>query len=453
MKGKDVQFISSSLYKNFRQQLLAHLPPSPVQIVLGYSGGLDSELMASFLAEFARSYPQYHYLLVHVHHGLHPDADQWLAHCQQRSAIYQLPFHAEHVVVPLLSRTSLEAKARERRYEVFNKLMDKPSAVLLTAHHADDQLETMLLSLKRGCGVQGFSGMKMVTQHADDTLHLRPFLLYSRSELAACVQDFQLPYVEDSSNQDLKFDRNFLRQVPIAQMQRRWPHMSRHAHRLAEHMQAQLHLIEELVDQQLGGMVHEANGLCCRQLSEQSKVMQQHLVRRFIQKQQALMPTVAQLDQVLQQVQTATNDTRMLVTWGGWQIRCYQKRLYLLKQQADIPSPRQICFQAQHKIDMPDGCYQIRLGQRDVVIEASLGTGALRLQFGAPSALMCHPHYRQQRRSYKKLMQELNIPPWQRARVPLLFSGDRLIAAIGLWIEQSAVAQSGAEGWYFVREV
>ena len=454
IKGKDVQFIYSSIYRIFCQQLSDHLSPSTTQIVLGYSGGLDSELMASCLAEFARTNPQYQYLLVHVHHGLHPEADLWVEHCQQRSQVYQLPIHVERVEIPFRSRTSLEAQAREKRYQIFEQLMVQPSGLLLTAHHADDQLETMLLALKRGCGMQGFSGMKTATPQATGHLILRPFLTCTRAELAACVQSFQLPYIEDSSNQDQTFDRNFLRQGPIAAMQHRWPHLSHHAQRLTEHMHEQLQLLEVLLDQHLTAMVDDTGSLCCLQLKEQSKTMQQHLLRRFLQKQHALMPTAAQLEQMLQQAHKAGTESQMCVSWGAWQLRCYQQRLYLLEQiSEEVLQPIKISLQDGQKLVLPDAHYQIRFGQGAFVMQACLDQSTLRIQFGAPNALMCHPHHRQHRRSYKKLMQELKIPPWERLRVPLLFAGDRIIAAIGLWVEQSVLAQSGDDGWFFAPEV
>ena len=144
-------------------QLLARVAPEPgtkpaMKLVLAYSGGVDSEVLAYGLSRFAKAHPEYQYLLVHVHHGLSGNAGVWQAHCERRAHDYGLPIAVKSVTVASGARISLEAAAREARYDALLSEL-APGDILLTAHHQDDQLETLLLALKRGLGPKGLAAM------------------------------------------------------------------------------------------------------------------------------------------------------------------------------------------------------------------------------------------------------------------------------------------------------
>lgn len=178
------------------------------KLVLAYSGGVDSEILAHGLASYAKQHPEYHYLLVHVHHGLSVNADAWAAHCEMQALHYQLPIDIIHVQVNTGPRLSIEAEARRARYNAIKTVM-ATGDVLLTAHHVDDQLETVLLALKRGLGPKGLSAMGSVQQFDEDKVLLRPLLSIERAQIEAKAAELTLPHIEDESNGDDTYDRNF----------------------------------------------------------------------------------------------------------------------------------------------------------------------------------------------------------------------------------------------------
>ena len=189
------------------------------QLVLGLSGGLDSMVLLELCHQLTQS-STIKLSAVYIHHGLSANADQWAAFCQQQCLQRNIAFEVQKV--QLNSNANIEAQARAARYSALAAFVVTPQTALLTAHHADDQLETLLLALKRGAGPAGLSAIAAVQPFAAGWL-LRPLLEFSREQLEAFAKEQQLEWIEDESNNDSRFDRNFLRLQVIPLLQQRWP--------------------------------------------------------------------------------------------------------------------------------------------------------------------------------------------------------------------------------------
>ncbi len=481
---------------------------------LGYSGGMDSELLAYTLARFRETHPKtpYQVSLVHVHHGLSCNADAWAAHCRQRAEHYGLNFVLRKVQLELGPRVSIEAEARRGRYQAIAELLN-PGDILLTAHHQDDQLETLLLALKRGQGPKGLAAMGQA-QHlaliskAESSLaqtsraesapcwQLRPMLDSSRAQIEQAVASLELPYINDESNQDTQYDRNFLRAEVIPVLKQRWPSIATTASRSAALCAEQQLLLDEVSAEKLQPLLGRCRFSGVRVLDSAGlKVLspqwQAQLLRQFIQMQRLPLPAQVQLQQALAQLLDAREDAQLELSFKGLLLRRYGQQIYAM---APLPgaafqlldsaganedvaarlskltlSQKQLQALSQGQslsvgltspwqrleLTLADSGPRVALAQVMAPVMASLSASpgakvqpsdaaAPELVMGLKGSYRCQPHNRDKGRELKKLWHELRVPPWLRDRVPLLMQNGRLLALAGGFVERSALA-SGAE--------
>ncbi|WP_368873403.1 tRNA lysidine(34) synthetase TilS [Shewanella algae] len=472
---------------------------------LGYSGGMDSELLAYTLARFRQTHPKtpYQISLVHVHHGLSCNADAWAAHCRQRAEHYGLNFVLRKVQLQLGPRVSIEAEARRARYQAIAELLN-PGDILLTAHHQDDQLETLLLALKRGQGPKGLAAMGQAQHLAlisraegAPCWQLRPMLDSSRAQIEQAVASLELPYINDESNQDTQYDRNFLRAEVIPVLKQRWPSIATTASRSAALCAEQQLLLDEVSTEKLQPLLGRCRFSGVRVLDSAGlKVLspqwQAQLLRQFIQMQRLPLPAQVQLQQALAQLLDAREDAQLELSFKGLLLKRYGQQIYAM---APLPgaafqlldgvgsvedvaaknskltlSQKQLQALSQGQslsvgltspwqrleLTLADSGPRVALAQVMAPLMASLSASqgakvqvsdvaaAPELVLGLKGSYRCQPHNRDKGRELKKLWHELGVPPWLRDRVPLLMQNGRLLALAGGFVERSALA-SGSE--------
>ncbi|WP_028772261.1 tRNA lysidine(34) synthetase TilS [Shewanella waksmanii] len=426
------------------------------KLVLAYSGGVDSAVLCHGLAQYAQAQPQFQYLLVHVHHGLNPAADSWVAHCHQQALQYQLPFKCQRVTLTLGARISTEAAARDARYGVFTELVN-PGDVLLTAHHQDDQLETVLLALKRGLGPKGLAAMGQVQTFAQQAWLVRPLLSVSREQIEAAAKQHQIGHIEDDSNHDTQYDRNFLRHEIIPRLKERWSAISVTSSRSAALCAQQQTLLDEVVSERLPALIEHnaALGKPCMDLSllaKHSEHWQAVYLRAFIEACGFNPPSQAQLQNLLLQVLHAKSDAQINIVLNGLLAKRYQQRLYLLEAkhyQQPLSVDSGVIFdvnehKTQQQIAVSDGsCIRIHRLENTSGLKLPNSTQQVSIQFGAPGSTVVHPSTRQKSRELKKVWQEFAVPPWERSRVPLVYFDDKLVCAVGYWIEKAYLSRKG----------
>ena len=266
--------------------LAAQVPAGP--LVVGYSGGMDSHVLLVWLAQFVRLNPGYSLQAVHVHHGLNPHSDAWAEHCLRICRELNVSCVVERVTVSQSRRESLEACAREVRYQALARHLAQ-GGTLLTAHHQDDQLETLLLALKRGAGVRGLAAMPSRQPFATGEL-VRPLLDCSRARLLEWARQHQLRWIEDDSNQDERFDRNFLRAQILPLLQERWPSFGRTASRSAELCGEQEALANEVAASDLIVCQQADGSLLLAELARLSPPRRHNLLRYWLRRLSGAVP-------------------------------------------------------------------------------------------------------------------------------------------------------------------
>ncbi|MGI2093524.1 tRNA lysidine(34) synthetase TilS [Shewanella oncorhynchi] len=437
------------------------------KLVLAYSGGVDSEVLAFGLSQFARQHPEFNYQLVYVHHGLSHNAEAWAQHCLERGLYYDLPVTVERVVVNRGPRLSLEAEARKVRYQAIERHLSA-NDVLLTAHHEDDQLETILLALKRGQGPKGLAAMGQVQALAQGK-QLRPLLDISREQIEAYAKQQGLVHIEDESNQDDKYDRNFLRLEIIPRLKARWPSIATTASRSAALCAEQQATLDLQVSERLPlwltqAPYHTQSVFKLDGFAEQSADWQALLLRGFIESQGFALPSKVQLKQIITQLLNAKDDAKVHIRVGECEIRRFANQVYLFKYQTHKRHTQPVSW------TLPQHDF-ISLLQGDstelVVSPAGLENGeqirlivtkqgprvrlpwpdeVVSVRYQLAGQFRCHPHSRGKGRELKKLWQEFAIPPWVREKVGFVFYGEQLVMAIGLWVEKGFIVESNGLG-------
>ncbi len=202
--------------------------------MVAWSGGVDSTVLLHLLVR-ACKLPRARLTLraLHVDHGLQPAAADFRRFCRSTARRWRVPLKVVKVEVGLSRGDSLEQAAREARRAAFATQL-APGELLLTAQHADDQLETLLLALLRGAGPAGLAAMPAAMPFAGSQL-LRPLLDVERASLAAYARAHELGWIDDPTNEQLRFDRNYLRTRALPLLRARWPALARTAGRSARH--------------------------------------------------------------------------------------------------------------------------------------------------------------------------------------------------------------------------
>jgi len=425
---------------NFFETLSAISPPTQC-FWIAYSGGLDSHLLLHALAQL-RPLLKPKLCAIHIHHGLQAEADEWANHCQSVCQTLEIPCEVRRVQVDTGHRESIEANARTARYEAIAQIV-APNDVVLTAQHADDQAETVLLQLLRGAGVAGLAAMPAVTRLGQAWL-VRPLLSYTRDELYDYARKMDLHWIEDSSNADTRFDRNFIRHKIMPVLQQRWPSVSHIFSRVARHQAEADELVQILAKkdrQKCKGKKSEQLSLPV--LSSLSIARQHNVVRFWIKTLGLQLPSTAQLQQIFTKLITAKSDSQPVVRWQGGEVRRYRQFIFAMPNLPKIPeSSYSIKCKFPQSLSLPLGKLSFNKVQgRGIVL--STGT-QLNIRFRQGGETF---HWHGHQRVVKKLLQTAHIPPWIRHYIPFIYNENLLIAIPNIGIADGFLAGEGEIGW------
>jgi tRNA(Ile)-lysidine synthase len=416
---------------------IAPLLPARSSILVGLSGGVDSVVLLHLLHELSARF-SWQLAALHVHHGISRNADEWARFCADLCARHHIPLRVEHVDIAPLRAHGIEAAARKLRHEV---LSSQPCDFVALAHHADDQAETMLLQLLRGAGVRGASAMPFHARRAGSPDLLRPLLHCSRQEILGYAAAHRLHWIEDESNADDNYPRNFLRHRVLPLLGERFPAYRDTLSRSAQHFAEAGNLLDELA-QQDAAQTLEGDTLAVAALQALSQSRAKNLLRYFLHGLGAPMPQAVQLDDMLQQLCNARDDAAVCIAYGEWQVRRYQGKVYALRALGEFDQDLVLPWRGEAELDWAALGARLHFRHTD-----SSGIGLTKLQ-RAPVTLRLRrggetlrPHPDAATRTLKNLLQEHRVPPWQRDRLPLLYCGDDLVCIPGVAIAAEYLEQ------------
>lgn len=432
------------------------------KIWIAYSGGIDSHVLLHIFASY-RLQNSFDLNVIHINHGLNPLANEWQQHCANICTQLNVNFLAKKIDNQVLPGESPEALARKRRYAVFKELLSAEE-ILLTAHQQDDQAETLLIQLFRGAGPKGLAAMPKAKKFGAGFL-VRPLLNYSRIELHEYAVKHQLHWIEDDSNKNIKFSRNFIRHEIMPVLKKRWPTITKTIARSAKQcgdMQNLLNAVMPDVSPQANNLASSAlcrerhwmpslalvsgmtidsirgNKLSVSGLTNLEPSKQRHILRHWLSQNNISLPSEKKLFHLQKDLLSANQDKNPHIVWGEYEARRYQDFIYVMLRKLkhdpkqvytwDLAAPLVIKNIGSLKAISSTG-NGLRADIQQVTVR--FRQGGERLQLPGRTHTHC----------LKKLFQEWKIPPWERDRIPLIYVENELAAVVGFFIANKFAGQ------------
>ena len=412
-------------------------------ICVSLSGGVDSIVLLHALNTVLDK--DFSIRAIHINHNLYEGSQSWADFCQKTCDQIQIQIDIHSVKVNTTEGFGIEAAARKARYHKLQESIQE-GEWLMTAHHQDDQLETILLRMARGTGVEGLQGIQKQFNFGRGNI-LRPLLDASKSEILGYAREKKLDWVEDTSNQETYFDRNFLRMKVIPTLKERWPAFSSSVSRLSNISAQTSTLLQELAEQDLG-FDYPVKNLDLEKLKNKSIGRVINIIRFLILKNEMSVPSMKVLNSGVNILLNPKSVNPSMV-WDNYCIKRYLDKLYFM--QLSELQPKQGNQLMNWSIDET-----LKLDENGSTLMAVMVKGQglslkkcnknLDVQFRQGGESI-RPVGHKITKKLKKLFQENHILPWVRDKIPLLYKKNELIGVGDLWFNQNYVASKEEEGF------
>ncbi len=436
---KNENQIQDKIYQSFQDNLKQN--NTSLEILLGFSGGLDSCVLLHLLANIQT---QLHFKLkaIHVHHGLNPSADDWLNFCKEKCKFLDIEFYDVKVKINEKRSLGIEGEARELRYGAIKK---KQKGVVALGHHQNDQAETLMLQLLRGSGLKGLAGMP---EFDEKRKFWRPMLDMKKEQLEKYASENNIKYIEDESNEDINFDRNFIRKKVLPLIESRYPASIETISRSATNI-SEGHQINELLalDDSKNIMSDDGSYLLIESLNKLPNLRAINLIRWWLSFNNLLMPSKKNVEELFRQVRLIKKDTSLNVKISDDRaIRAFGDKIFIVSM-TNKSSSYHFKWAGQEEIELPNksklhfvktkkgGLSLTKLGEKSLYIKNRSGGEKLK------------PYPDQPSRSLKHLFQKAEIPHWERDQFPLVYANEQLVAVPNLGVQFEYRSNDGEDGY------
>tara|TARA_B100000768_G_C11258731_1_gene367713 strand:- start:231 stop:1565 length:1335 start_codon:yes stop_codon:yes gene_type:complete len=436
---KNENQFQDKIYQSFLDNLKQD--NADLEILLGFSGGLDSSVLLHLLKQM-QSKLHFKLKAIHVHHGLSSSADNWLNFCKEKCKLLNIEFYDEKVKVNDKSSLGIEGEARELRYMAIKK---KQKGIVALGHHQNDQAETLMLQLLRGSGLKGLSGM---AEFDVKRKFWRPMLNIKKELLERYADENNIEYIEDESNENINFDRNFIRKKVLPLIESRYPASVETISRSASNI-SEGHYLNELLalDDSKNVMSDDASYLLINDLKKLPKVRATNLMRWWLSFNNLLMPSKKNMEELYKQMVFIKKDTALnLKVSEEVSIRANNNKLLLVNLNINT-STFDLEWSGQKEFYLPNktklqfkkieegGLSLSRLGVKTLNVKSRVGGEKLKPFSDQPS------------RSLKYLFQTADIPIWERGQIPLIFANNELVAVPNLAVHHKYQSSIGEVGY------
>ncbi len=427
----------------FRAVLDAHVPGGATGLVVALSGGADSASLLIAASSLGRSFRGLTLRAVHVDHGLQPAAPRFRDACEALCAELGVPLAVISVTVETASGASIEAAARDARYAALQAEL-RGGECLLTAHHALDQAQTLLLQALRGAGLKGLSAMPACRSFGRGW-HLRPVLEVPQQELLAFGARACAPAIPDPMNEDLRFDRNYLRRLVWPRIEARWPGSAAALSRTARHAAEAQELLDRAAAVQLSRL-RDGEALSVPGLRALGRAERINVLRFWMSDSGLEPPSTARMTEALRQILEARDDHLPAIVWGGRALRRYRHRVFITDAEPPrLEGTRQWRVDPDSPLDLGPSMGTLRWVAHCGGLDAARLPRSLivRRRRGGESL---RPALKAKTQTVQHLCQSSGVLPWMRDALPLVYADDALIAVADLWSEARRRASAGLPG-------
>ena len=412
------------------------------KFLLAFSGGVDSVVLLDLLVNVLKESDALR--IIHINHNLNEHSNDWAQFSSEICEKYDLPLICESVE-PKRHGKGLEADARELRYQSFRDVI-QDDEYLLTGHHQDDQMETLLYRIFRGTGIDGLMAIRREIKFGKGFLY-RPMLNISREKIEEYAQLKNLKWIYDSSNDDSSYDRNFLRKDIIPLIKKRWPSVENKVSRLSVIAEQNQLLLNELAAEDVG-QLKNYNHLDIETLSEKSYPRIINIFRFMIKKNNMSVPSMQVLNEGIKTLMHSKSKSPSM-TWNDNTIRRYKHRLYFLNSALNSPNDlsNEMSWDIKKTINLGKnlGSIQARfLNGEGISLNRCPSNLAIKYRKGGEEI---KPSGHKITKSLKNLFQENNVLPWVRDKIPLIYVDQELISVGDLWFNQDFKASANEDGF------
>ncbi len=438
--------LSDKLDQDHLLTVLASLPQAN-RYLIACSGGLDSSVLLHLFHSVSKDIES-EIGVIYVDHGLHAESENWGKHCASLCEDYGLKFISLKVAGSPDKGESIEDWARQQRYALLSEYMQQ-NDVVVTAHQLDDQLETFFLNLLRGAGARGLSAMPVIREFANGLL-VRPLLPFSRAQLEAYAEQHGLKWIIDSSNEDIEFDRNYLRHQLLPVIKERWPSYQKTIARLISQQAETRQILDERAERDLEcASISGSVGLNFSVVNALSDARKKNLLAYWIKRNGMSLPNAKLLEQILSDIFLSSPEKSPCVNWDDVELRRYGNQLYLMKRLADDNNNCILPWDIESPFQFNNQSISVVKQQGDGVAASFMNHNQISVRFRQGGETI-RPYPEGKTKTIKQLFQEARVLPWCRQRYPLIYINDELVAVPGICIDKKFHADANQEAYHFI---
>lgn len=397
--------------------------------LIAYSGGLDSTVLLYQFIKIKRKIPHIKIRAIHINHNLNLVSKAWMEHCKKFCNTYNISLIIENIYLDN-NANNIEEKLRIKRYNIiYNHLFI--NEILLTAHHMNDQCETLILSLKRGSGPTGLASMSFETPFGNKKI-VRPFLTKTKKELELYAYCNKLNWIEDFSNLNVNYDRNFIRHKIIPILEKKWPFFVKNCFRTSYICQKEKILINTFLNEKICNLIRLNDSLNIQNFKNIKKEICIGLIRYWISLKKIKMPSYKNIQCIYNQMIFSRIDANPKIILKKYEIRRYKESLFFIKTQPNLKNTILFWHNTNIKLVLPNNLGNLIQNGTGIALPAPKKNQLINIRFQHEGNILILG--RDKKRKIKKIWQEKKIPPWLRNQIPLLFYNNDFISALGVFV-------------------
>ena len=439
MKNKS-EVILSEIINSFNN-FFNKSPKNKLDFSIALSGGIDSVVLLHALSQLKVKL-KLQLSAIHINHDLSSNADDWLIFCHNKCKELGIPIKSEKINIKHDISMGIEAAARKGRYQALETYR---KGILVLGHHQNDQAETLLLQLFRGSGLNGLAAMPLYDQ---ERFIWRPLLKINKEIIEGYAKENSLNFIKDESNDNLQFDRNFLRKNVLPLIKSRYPDIINTISRSSENIAEGLNLHKAIAKEDANiffSKNKERLSLTMIKALEKERVV--NLIRWWLDVNKKMMPSKKTMSELYKQIKNVKKDALLNIDISeSISIKAYHDELFLVEKGIKI-DPYELIWRGEELVELP--------GNTKLIFKKSLGAGFSLSKIGSKTLTIQNrnggesfkPKNNQPTRTLKYLLQTSNIPPWKRQLMPLIFSENDLVAVPNFGVHYKFQAEENESGW------
>jgi len=416
-------------------------PKNKLDFSIALSGGIDSVVLLHALSQLKVKL-KLQLSAIHINHDLSSNADDWLIFCHNKCKELGIPIKSEKINIKHDISMGIEAAARKGRYQALETYR---KGILVLGHHQNDQAETLLLQLFRGSGLNGLAAMPLYDQ---ERFIWRPLLKINKEIIEGYAKENSLNFIKDESNDNLQFDRNFLRKNVLPLIKSRYPDIINTISRSSENIAEGLNLHKAIAKEDANiffSKNKERLSLTMIKVLEKERVV--NLIRWWLDVNKKMMPSKKTMSELYKQIKNVKKDALLNIDISeSISIKAYRDELFLVEKGIKI-DPYELIWRGEELVELP--------GNTKLIFKKSLGAGFSLSKIGSKTLTIQNrnggesfkPKNNQPTRTLKYLLQTSNIPPWKRQLMPLIFSENDLVAVPNFGVHYKFQAEENESGW------